>query len=79
MTEYEIIQVLGQLLDERLEHVAKKIDIVRLGAEVQVVQTSFSSHLSQHEKSRAFVTKLKIIAAGGVITGLISLGLSWAF
>lgn len=78
MTEYEMIQVLGHLLDERLEHVAKKTDIVELGAEIKSVHVSLSTHLVQHEKRRAFINKVKIIAVGSVITGLISVGLRWA-
>jgi hypothetical protein len=79
MREYELFQILEQMLDDRFQHVATKVDMVQLHADNKGIKKTLDGHLDQHKKDKAALNKIKLAAAGAIVTGLVSMGLGWIF
>jgi hypothetical protein len=79
MRDYEFFQILGQMLDDRFEHVATKADIVQLRAENQGIRKDQKEHFEKHKVQEATLRKVKLGAIGAIVTGLITMGLGAIF
>ena len=65
LTEYEIIQVIGEIVKDNVKHLATRSDITEVKQELK-------HHLAQHAKREAGTNKLKMVAAGAIAGGVVS-------
>lgn len=77
--DYELLQLIGGMLDDRFRYFASKEDLLALHADIRETRDTLRRHIEEQESHKKNILGLKMLAAGAVITSLVSTGLKWIF